>query len=279
MATIQALIEEGSRRLRSLPESRLEARLLLLAAAGLPEESFFRSPEALVPRRAENAFFRLVSRRREGFPLSYLTGSKEFWSLRLAVSRAVLIPRPETELIVEKALELAPAPRPVILDMGTGSGNIAIALAKELPESRIYAADCSLRALKIAAANARRHQAPNIRFVPSRLFSAFERGRRRFDVIVSNPPYVSEEEWKNLPAEIREHEPRRALVPGPTGFEFIRALVRKAPAFLRRGGWLILETGAGQAEKALSFFDGRWRLTDFARDLAGIPRVVYGRRD
>lgn len=253
--------------------------MLLLAAAGLPEESFFRSPESPIPRRAENAFFRLVSRRLEGFPLSYLTGTKEFWSLHLAVSPAVLIPRPETESVVEKALELAPAPRPVILDMGTGSGNIAIALARELPEARIYAADCSLRALKIAAANARRLKVRNIRFVPSRLFSAFEGGRRRFDVIVSNPPYVSEEEWKSLPAEIREHEPRRALVPGPTGYEFIRALVLKSPSFLRRGGWLIFETGAGQAEKALSFFDGRWRMTDSARDLAGIPRVVYGRRD
>ena len=223
-------------------------------------------------------FLRLVEKRNKGVPLSYLTGFKEFWSLPLAVSPAVLVPRPETEVLVEKVLELATRESEDILDLGTGSGNIAIALARELPRARIVAADISERALKVARRNAVLLKARRIEFLKSDLFSAFRGTGARFDFIVSNPPYVSRPEWEGLPAEVREFEPRRALLAGDSGLEMISRLVRRAGTYLKPGGYLIFEIGDGQRERVLSLFGRRWTEIETAWDLAGRPRVITARR-
>ena len=276
--TIQDLFRDGARLLEDSPQSVLEAKVLLLRAALISEEDFFAAPAAPLAPRTEAFFLRLVERRRAGVPLSYLTGTKEFWSIPLRVSPSVLIPRPETEVLVEKVLELSSRGPESILDIGTGSGNIAVALGRELPRARIVAADISVRALGVARRNAALQKVRQVEFVRSNLFSAFRGTGTRFDFIVSNPPYVSRREWEGLPPEIRDFEPRRALLAGESGLEFVRRLVRQAATFLRPGGHLIFEIGDGQREDVLELFGRRWTEIETAWDLAGRPRVITARR-
>lgn len=266
------------RLLKAVPHPALEARVLLFHAASLDEKAFYSDPVARLPGKVEGRFLGLIRKRLAGHPLDHLTGRKEFWSLLFKVGPGVLVPRPETELVVEKAVEAASGRRPSILDVGTGSGNIAIALSRELPQARITAVDISARALKIARANAAVLNAVGVRFVRSDLLSAFGKARPLFDVIVSNPPYVSLREWTELAAEVRDHEPRRALVGGDKGTEFIGKLISRSHGFLRSGGRLVMEIGAGQKEDVRSLFGGGWDEIRFARDLAGVPRVVVARR-
>ncbi|MGB7296764.1 MAG: peptide chain release factor N(5)-glutamine methyltransferase [Candidatus Aminicenantales bacterium] len=235
----------------------VEAKVLLLEAVRIGEVEWLTEPERRVRRREESGYLRLIERRLSGVPLAYITGRREFWSLTLRVGPGVLIPRPETELVVERTLELALNGRRrslTIVDIGTGCGNIALALAKELPRARIVATDISSRALRNAERNTRDHQVKNVSFVKGSLFAALRRLglEGKCDFIVSNPPYVAAFEWVTLPAEVRDHEPRRALVGGRTGMEFIGRLVKGAPAFLKRGGWLVFEVGEGQAEEAVA---------------------------
>jgi len=278
LATIRGLYEKGSSLLRPLPLARLDARLLLLRAASLDERAFFSDPDASLPPIVEKRYFHLVSKRAAGAPLSYLTGTREFWSIAFRVTPAVLIPRPETELLVEKALEVSGGGSVDIMDVGTGCGNIAIALAKELPRARIAATDISLRALKAAKFNASVLKTTGVEFIRSDLFSAFRKSNRRFDLVVSNPPYVSESDWEKLPPGIKGFEPKKALVPGPTGLEVIRRLVCRSAPYLKSGGHLIFEVGQGQAEEALALFDERWEDMETARDLWGVERAVIARR-
>jgi len=252
--------------------------VLLRRAAALTDEVLFAAPATRLPGRAEAFYYRLLRRRLSGVPLFYLTGTKEFWSIPLKVSPAALIPRPETETLVEKVLELASRDGECILDLGTGSGNIAIALAKELPRARIFGADISERALRLARENALRLKAGRIQFVRSDLFSAFRKTGLRFDFIVSNPPYVSRRDWLRLPAEIRNFEPRRALLAGESGLELISRLVRGARSFLEPGGHLIFEIGNGQRDAVLALFGSGWTEIETAWDLAGRPRVITARR-
>jgi release factor glutamine methyltransferase len=210
--------------------------------------------------------------------LVHLTGRKEFWSLPFKVGPGVLVPRPESELLVEKTVEMTSGRRASILDVGTGCGNIAIALSRELPLARIIAADISARALKTARANAAVLGAAGIRFVKSDLFSAFGKPRPLFDVIVSNPPYVSRKEWTELATEVRDHEPKRALIGGDKGTEFIGKLIKKSHRFLRDGGRLIMEIGAGQMDEVFLMLGDGWEEIEFALDLARIPRVVAARK-
>jgi release factor glutamine methyltransferase len=260
-------------------DPRLEARVLLRRAAGFTDMEIFAFPERPVSAAAAGRFFRTVELRRSRVPLAYILREKEFWSIPLAVSPAVLIPRPETELLVEKALARASGLEPLIIEIGTGSGCVAVALAKELPAARLVATDISRRALRLAAANAARHGAGNIRFAAGSFFGAL-RGlglEGRADLIVSNPPYVSEKEWDDLAPEVRDHEPRRALVSGPTGMEAIRRLAREAPRFLKPGGTLLLEFGAGQAAAVRRAFASPWTRRETYRDLSGRPRVLAAR--
>jgi release factor glutamine methyltransferase len=211
-------------------------------------------------------------------PLAYLTGTKEFWSIPFEVSPSVLVPRPETEVLVEKVLELSTRESESLVDVGTGSGCIAVALAKELPRARIEAVDISERALRVAAANAARHRVRPISFRKSNLLAAFRGTGVKFDFIVSNPPYIARDEWPGLPAEVRDWEPRRALLAGDSGLELIERLVRRAGAFLKPGGYLIFEIGEGQRDKVLGLFGKRWTEIETAWDLAGKPRVITARR-
>ena len=263
----------------------VEAKVLLLEAVGANEVEWLAEPRRPVSRRDERRFERLIERRLSGMPLAYITGRKAFWSLSLRVGRGVLIPRPETELVVERVLAEAEDSAPTIVDIGTGSGNIALALAKELPGARLYATDVSAKALRFAESNADGRRIGNVRFLRGSLYAAIGGLglEGKCDFIVSNPPYVSAAEWEGLPAEVRDHEPRRALVGGRTGLEFIGRLVRGAPAFLRPGGHLVFEVGEGQAGQATALFKQEpvVRSYDGVRsfnDLRGIPRVIQARR-
>lgn len=281
MSTIQETFLKGRSFLKDLPNPDLEAKVLLLECTSIPEEQFYSSPDSRLSRAEERRFYKLISKRLTGFPLSYLTGIKEFWSIPFIVSPEVLIPRPETELIVEKVLELSSRENEVVVDIGTGCGNIAVSLAKELTQARIVATDTAQKALRVAKLNASRQKISNIIFARGSLFSTLKRLNLegKCDFIVSNPPYVSEEEWGQLNIEIRNHEPKSALVAGKSGLEVINKLVQGAPPYLRRCGRLIIEIGLSQKDKVLSLFDSNssWEEVNFFKDLSGISRVVMGK--
>jgi release factor glutamine methyltransferase len=269
--------------LRDMPNPHLDARLLLLESASISDERFYSYPETFLSPAQEKRFYKLVSKRLSGFPIPYLTRRKEFWSISFSVSPGVVIPRPETELVVEKTLERVSAGSPLIADIGTGCGNIALSLAKELPIARILATDKSRKALKLARLNARRQSISSVVFARGNLFSPLKRLRldRQCDFIVSNPPYISEEEWATLPREIKDHEPKKALVAGMTGLEAIEELVRGAPGYLKPGGYLLVEIGHSQKERVKSFFDSdsEWKEAIFFKDLNGIDRVAEAKRE
>lgn len=276
--TLTEVYRNGVELLGGRPQAVLEAKVLLFRAAALSEERYLAAPDRPCSPKAEAYFRRLVGRRLSGVPLAHLTGTKEFWSMPFEVTPSVLVPRPETEGLVEKVLELSTREAESILDVGTGSGCIAVALAKELPRADIYAVDVSERALAVARRNAARQKAKHIRFLRSNLLSAFRGTGLRFDFIVSNPPYVSRAEWDGLPTEVRDFEPRRALLAGDSGLELIERLVRRAGSFLRPGGYLIFEIGDGQRDNVLGLFGKRWTEIETAWDLAGKPRVITARR-
>jgi release factor glutamine methyltransferase len=276
--TLLELYRTGVSLLGGRPQAVLEAKVLLLRAAAIGEERFLTSPDRVCSAKAEAYFLRLVGRLLDGVPLAYLAGTKEFWSIPFEVSPSVLVPRPETEALVEKVLELSTRDEEDIVDVGTGTGCIAIALAKELPRARIRAVDVSERALRIARRNASRHRAKHIEFLRSDLLAAFRGTGARFDFIVSNPPYISRGEWDGLPPDVRDFEPRRALLAGESGLELIERLVRRAGTFLKPGGYLIFEIGEGQRDKVLGLFGKRWTEIETAWDLAGKPRVITARR-
>jgi release factor glutamine methyltransferase len=275
------LFAKGKSLLKDLPNPALEAKLLLLECTSIPEEQFYSFPKRKLSRAEERRFYKLVSKRLTGYPLAYLTGVKEFWSIPFRVSPGILIPRPETELIVEKVVELSSREKETIVDIGTGCGNIAVSLAKELPQVRIVATDTAQKALKLAKLNASRQKISNMIFARGSLFSALKRLglEGKCDFIVSNPPYVSEGEWEKLDIEIRDHEPKSALVAGKSGLEVINKLIQGAPPYLKPGGCLLVEIGAGQKDKVQSLFDfsSIWEKVNFFKDLNGISRVVMGK--
>jgi release factor glutamine methyltransferase len=263
---------------------RLDAEVLLAEALGCQRiELYTRFDEAPDDQR-RTAFREFVRRRAEGTPVAYLVGRREFFSLSFRVGPAVLIPRPETELLVVALLDLAkgrPASAPIaVADVGTGSGIIAVAVTKHLPGCRVTAIDQSAAALEIAWANAAAHGvAERIDLVQSDLFAAVEPGRQ-FDFIASNPPYISAAEWEKLPADVRSFEPREALLAGPRGTEVIERLVPQAAERLKPGGYLLMEISPmiHDAIRAIVEGDGRFELAPTIKDLARRPRVVVARR-
>jgi release factor glutamine methyltransferase len=225
-----------------------------------------------------------LARRSTGVPAQYITGHQEFWGLDLIVSPAVLIPRPETEHVVETVLELAKpqpverrAPPPVrLVDVGTGSGAIALALAKELPSAEIHATDISPEALEVARANAARHELTSrIKFHRADLLNALPHGE--FDFVVSNPPYVGESEEDSVQLEVRKFEPRNAVFAGPTGLEVIERLIPQAQTVLRPGGWLVFEISGTIADRVRRLLS-RWDEVAIRSDLQGIARVAIARK-
>jgi release factor glutamine methyltransferase len=277
--TVQGLYLKGKSLLKDVADPSLEAKLLTLMSLGISEESFYSYPEKKVSESPRLKFLRLVSKRREGIPLAYLLEEKEFWSIRFKVSPGVLIPRPETELLVEKVIELSSKGKEVFVDIGTGAGNIAVSLAKELPQASIVATDVNQEALKLAKTNARLQKVSSIGFLKGSLFNPVKKlgFQKKCDFVVSNPPYVSEKEWDTLPDEIINHEPKTALVPGKTGLEFIKRLIRQSPDFLKSSGYLCFEMGFGQMEKILPLFGDAWHEPQCFDELNGIPRVVTAR--
>ncbi|MCY4042961.1 MAG: peptide chain release factor N(5)-glutamine methyltransferase [Candidatus Dadabacteria bacterium] len=251
----------------------LEASVILCSVIGKPPHAVYTEPETVVGEKDARECAGRVRRRLDGEPCAYTTGFKEFFSLRFEVSPAVLIPRPETETLVEEALRmLSPGER--ALDIGTGCGCAAVALKKNMPGAIVGASDISPEALEVAKRNARAHSA-NISFTPGDMLSPFEDNCA--DMVVSNPPYVSEREFEALPREVRDFEPEGALVSGENGFEHIRKVVSSAPRVLRNGGRCIVEVGEGQADGCAEIFRlcGFTRVTT-ARDLAGKTRTVAG---
>jgi release factor glutamine methyltransferase len=250
---------------------RLDAEVLLGEATGWDRARLAAEPEAPVDAAAGRRFGEMVRRRVRREPVAYIVGRKGFRHLDLAVDRRALIPRPETELLVEVALELEPR---TVLDVGTGSGAIALAVADEVPECEVLATDTSEDALALARENAERLG------LAGRV--AFERGTvpmgRRFDLVLANLPYVPEEEMGALQPEITQYEPRQAVVAGEDGFEAIAAVAAAASAALEDDGALGLEVGAGQAGAAAELLlDLGFLQVEGRQDLAGVPRVVLGR--
>lgn len=264
--------------------ARRDAEVLWLAVTGEARAALYAHPEAEAPAAALARFHPLVAARARREPLQYLTREREFYGRRFAVTPAVLIPRPETELVaaaaLDKAAELeaggAGGRRLAVLDAGAGAGVLAVTLALELGHrAQVTGCDRSAAALAVAQANARRLLAA-VQWFQADWLTALA-AEPRFDLIVSNPPYVSAAEWEQLAPEVRDYEPRAALVPGPSGLEAYAALLPQAHARLRPGGWLILETGYRSAA-ALGPLLAGWSRTETRRDYQGWERVVRARR-
>jgi len=313
---VRSALKEAMGRLREggVPSHTLAAELLLMYALGRDRAWLYAHPEQELDSTTVERFFGLVARRIAGAPTQYLTRHQEFWGLELEVEPGVFIPRPETEHVVEVALERigrriwedeltrTPAPyRPAterIADVGTGSGCLAIALACELPGAEIFATDISPAALAVARRNAARHGvAHRIHFLQCNLLDAVvcsplatrlpavvpaKAGHSplSFDLIVSNPPYVGQSEAEQLPREVREHEPQEALFAGEHGGEFYEPLIRQAKELLGPAGILVVELGYNLAGRVRSLLEGDrgWRNIGVTNDLAGIPRVLAAAR-
>jgi release factor glutamine methyltransferase len=264
---------------------RLDAEVLLAAARGCQRIQLYTAFDEPADEATRQTFREFVRRRAEGMPVAYLVGHREFYSLRFRVTPAVLIPRPETELLVVRLLDLAkerPAgsPSPTIADIGTGSGILAVCAAKHLPEARATAIDIAPDAIEVARANAADHGvSERIEWLAGDLLSGV--AGRQFDFIVSNPPYVSKAEYDSLPKTVREFEPRQALLAGERGTEVIERLVPQAAKCLLPGGWLLIEVSPmieTLAREILSAADGL-TVAPPLKDLAGMPRILQARRN
>ena len=218
-------------------------------------------------------FGRALCQRCHGVPLQYLTGEQQFFDLVLGVAPGVFVPRPETEVLVERTLEVLPETAPVVVDVGTGTGAIALAIARFRPDARVFATDVSSHAVAVARANASRLDLP-VEVLEGDLLSPLPADLRgAVDVVVSNPPYVTEEEYEDLPDEVRR-EPYEALVGGT---DVHRRLAEEAPAWLRAGGWLVAEIGSAQGDEVRELLGGRYSPVEVLPDLAGRDRIVRAR--
>jgi release factor glutamine methyltransferase len=294
---VRGALKEAMARLRvaHVPYHTLAAELLLIDVLGRDRTWLYTNPESMLDPGTVEAYFALVARRAAGEPTQYLTGKQEFWGLEFEVTPAVLIPRPETEHVIEVALERlgprgikidmitgAPSLRLRVADVGTGSGCLAVALAHELPHAEIMATDISAAALDVARRNAAHHAvADRIHFLECDLLDALLSSPLAprpspFDLIVSNPPYVGRNESGTLAREVRDHEPHAALFGGPTGVEIYSRLIEQAGALLSAGGILALELGYNSADEVRKIFhvQTHWANVSITNDLAGIPRVL-----
>lgn len=266
---------------------RMNAELLLMFTLGCDRAYLFAHPECELTSEEQTRYQETLKQRAQGIPAQYITGHQEFWGIDFIVSPAVLIPRPETEHVIETVLHLSklsnhggrassPGGSTKIVDVGTGSGCIALALAKELPQAEIHATDISSAALEVAHANAARHQLESrIRFHQTDLLQGLDPGA--FDFVVSNPPYVGESEEDQVQLEVRKFEPRNAVFAGPTGLEVIERLIPQARTALRPGGWLVIEISGTIADRVQRLLGG-WEQVQITNDLQGIPRVAAAQK-
>ena len=318
MTDVRSTLKQGLAQLREahVPSFTLAAELLLLDVLGPDRNWLYAHPEEQVSTADAERFFALIARRVAGVPTQHLTGKQEFWGLEFEVTPDVLIPRPETEHVIEVALdrlairELRTGRRQTltdeglqIVDIGTGSGCIAVALAKELPGAKIYATDISPAALAVARRNAARHcVSDRIHFLECNLLEGLsasraasstvsaapnaegdswitEHGSRSFDLIASNPPYIGRREAATLMREVRDHEPEIALYGGEEGYELYAGLIAQSAAHLKPGGILVLELGHNSLPAVRPLLDASaWANVAVTNDLAGIPRVLAAER-
>lgn len=288
--SLKAAIEQLTA--RQVPSPRMNGELLIMFTLGCDRAYLYAHPERELTPDEQHRYDEAIARRSTGVPAQYITGHQEFWGLDLIVSPAVLIPRPETEHVVETVLELisgidskqsqqhqagAPSPHPSIriVDVGTGSGAIALALAKELPEAEIHATDMSADALEVARANAARHELSRIKFHQTDLVAGLQHGV--FDFLVSNPPYVGRSEEDQVQLEVRKFEPKTAVFAGATGLEVIERLIPQAREALRPGGWLVFEISGTIADGVLRLLL-EWSDVKITNDLQGIARVARARK-
>ena len=259
----------------------------MMFTLGCDRAYLFAHPERELTAEEQTRYQETLNQRAHGIPAQYITGHQEFWGMDFIVTPAVLIPRPETEHVIETVLKLSkesndggraspPGYRGHIVDVGTGSGCIALALAKELPQAEIHATDISPAALEIARANAARHQLENrIHFHQTDLLQSLDPGT--FDFVVSNPPYVGESEEDQVQLEVRKFEPRNAVFAGPTGLEVIERLIPQARAALKPAGWLVMEISGTIADSVKRMLSG-WLQVNITSDLQGIPRVASAQK-
>jgi release factor glutamine methyltransferase len=267
----------------NVPSPRMNAELLLMFTLECDRAYLHAHPERELTAGEQERFEQALAQRAKGVPAQYITGHQEFWGMDFIVTPAVLIPRPETEHVIETVMQLEPAgggARPTrtlrIVDAGTGSGCIALALAKELPQAEIHATDVSTVALEIARANAARHRLEGrVRFHENDLLEGLEGGA--FDLVVSNPPYVGESEEDQVEMEVRKFEPREAVFAGPTGLEIVERLVPQARRALKPGGWLVMEISGTIADGVRRLLED-WDEVTIKNDLQGIPRVASARK-
>jgi release factor glutamine methyltransferase len=277
--TIKELIKvtTGFLKEKQIDSPRLTAEALLSHMLNINRVTLYLNLDQPLNESEVSGYRALIKRRLRREPLQYIIGIQEFWSLDFIVGPQVLIPRPESELLVEQAIERLKSidvqgdHSPRILDLGTGCGALATVLAKEIPNSQIWATDVSLAAIDIARINAEKHGvSEKIEYTQGDLWQPLEGKGATFDLIVSNPPYVSTEEYKALPPEVRSYEPRLALDGREGGFYFIREIIERSPDFLNSGGWLLLEMAPGQTARALELlecidtFGKKMRIKDYS---------------
>ncbi len=285
--TIRQLLEWTTEYFRKakLEEPLLCAQLLLAKVMKCNKVDLYLRFEQPVSSVQRDEFRELVKRAYQGEPIAYILGEKEFFSLPIKINRSVLIPRPETELLVQwvvrKAREsYSENPRIDILDIGSGSGCISIALAKNLPvDANIIACDISQQALEIANENCKIHAVTDkITLKRSNLFESIDNSYR-FDFIVSNPPYITEKDYNDLPKSIKEYEPTEALLAGTDGLDVINKLIEKSQNYLKSGGWLVFEIGYNQREQVeKKLRENRYENVDFEKDANNIPRIAIGQK-
>lgn len=278
---LKQVLASGFERLAAaqVPSPRMNAELLIRFVLNCDRAYLFAHPERELTEQEESSYEAALAERSRGMPAQYITGHQEFWGMDLIVTPAVLIPRPETEHVIEIVLELVSEGSSShsirMVDVGTGSGAIALALAKDLPDAEIHATDISGAALEIARANAARHQLEKrVQFHQADLLGDLT---PPFDLVVSNPPYVGESEEEQVQLEVRKFEPRTAVFSGATGTEVIARLIPQARAALRPGGWIVMEISGTIADRARSLLDG-WDEIQIKKDLQSIPRVIHARK-
>jgi release factor glutamine methyltransferase len=274
MTIIASLLRNAE--LPDSPTARLDAELLLAAALGKPRSFLHTWPERIVSSEAAQAFDEYLQRRRTGEPVAYILGQQGFWNIDLEVATHTLIPRPETEMLVETALELLPGAIPHrLLDLGTGTGAIALSLAKDRAQWTVTGVDRVQEAVDLAERNRQRLHLDNARIALSHWFSAVE--GQRFDLILSNPPYIADNDPHLVQGDVR-FEPSSALTSGADGLDDLRLIVSQAPAHLQAGGWLLLEHGYDQGPAVRELLDRHgFEQIQTRRDLGDHERITFGR--
>jgi release factor glutamine methyltransferase len=280
---VHDILNESTKALEAveIPSARLDAEVLLSFCLGCDRLDFYKNPDMTISEAKLSTFRNLIARRLQWEPVAYITGRKEFWTFVLEVNNSVLIPRPDTEIIVEEALTICrniDSSEIKILDIGTGSGAIALALASEITGAKVVATDISPAALNLAQKNATAlGLKEKIYFQQGDLFEPVD---GIFDIIVCNPPYISAQDYEKLPAGVKDYEPQDALLAGKSGLEFYEKLIYQAAGFLQKNGWLLLEIGAKQETGVRGIMEaaGIYDSVEMRKDYAGLPRVIKARR-